>query len=34
MEAYKRGGVCKQLPLDQIPDEILYQLNKHCPCSK
>ncbi|HCC02049.1 MAG TPA: chemotaxis response regulator protein-glutamate methylesterase, partial [Ruminococcaceae bacterium] len=29
MEAYKMGAVCKQLSLDQIPDEILYQLNKH-----
>ena len=28
MEAYKMGGVCKELPLDQIGDEILYQLNK------
>lgn len=29
MEAYKMGGVSKQLPLDQISDEILYQLSKH-----
>ena len=28
MEAYKMGGVCKQLPLDQIGDEILYSLSK------
>lgn len=28
MEAYKLGGVCKQLPLDQIGDEIIYHLNK------
>ena len=28
MEAYKRGAVCKQLPLDGIADEILYQLSK------
>lgn len=28
MEAYKMGGVTKQLPLDQIGDEILYKLSK------
>lgn len=28
MEAHKLGGVCKQLPLDQIRDEIIYQLSK------
>ncbi len=28
MEAYKMGGVCKQLPLDQIGDEIIYHLNR------
>ena len=28
MEAYKMGGVSKQLPLDQIGDEILYCLSK------
>lgn len=26
MEAYKMGGVCKQLPLDQIGDELLFHL--------
>ncbi len=29
MEAYKMGAVTKQLPLDQISDEILYQVSKH-----
>lgn len=28
MEAYKMGGVTRQLPLDQIGDEIIYHLNK------
>lgn len=28
MEAYKMGGVAKQLPLDQIADEMLYHLGK------
>lgn len=28
MEAFKLGGVCKQLPLDQIGSEIIYQLNR------
>ena len=28
MEAYKLGGVTKQLPLDQIGDEILYKLSR------
>lgn len=28
MEAYKLGGVAKQLPLDQIGDEILYHFSK------
>ena len=27
MEAFKMGGVVKQLPLDQISDEILYRLS-------
>ncbi len=27
MEAFKLGGICKQLPLDQIQDEILHHLN-------
>ena len=28
MEAYKRGGIVRQLPLDQIGDELIYYLNK------
>ena len=28
MEAYKMGGITKQLPLDQIGDEILYKLSQ------
>lgn len=28
MEAFKMGGVAKQLPLDQIGDEIIYTLNR------
>lgn len=28
MEAFKMGGVCRQLPLDQIGDEIMYRLQK------
>lgn len=28
MEAYKRGGISRQLPLDQIGDEVIYRLNR------
>jgi len=28
MEAYKRGGVVRQLPLDRIADELIYYFNK------
>lgn len=28
MEAYKLGGISRQLPLDQIGDELIYYLNK------
>lgn len=28
MEAYKKGGITKQLPLEQIADELLYQLSR------
>ncbi len=28
MEAYKLGAVCRQLPLDSIPDELIYSISK------
>jgi two-component system chemotaxis response regulator CheB len=28
MEAYKIGGISRQLPLDQIGSEVIYQVNK------
>jgi two-component system chemotaxis response regulator CheB len=28
MEAYKIGGISRQLPLDQIGSEVIYQINK------